>query len=449
MATPTSLYGLRSRIPQQSGFYSPVGRKVLSPSKTATLLRTPGHNCEEIAELNTAYKVMARLAFSLQRFTMSFAWECMTFRGRTRYNGGTTHCGHGKCEAGHAALSPTLYDNKLQLVHNELGINSFQELTLSSQTYMQVRFTLEPTDIQQLSDPDAAIRLKCFDRLVSHLSPRERKGSIVGSSVEFLRNATYSNPRDSNRVDCYLERHLRKIEDVLSSQCTSSDLEPEEALTKLIQEYKALLEIAHRNLREESVDIVRFQESWRGLIQSYENLLNQQDEEGYKDAFTEYLNQAQRYLKLYRARINTKQMGVPKQGALMDTLKRNQSPRVLEHVIKNPPQGKQAIEEWLQMHNKHLIVYLADKEFSEARVSIDRRCLEGSIQLQQMPTNHDQIHDFVKNNLSEELSEGGTLITPTKPEIVKIMSAVLTRPPLQPARGLPQICPRALDFKRS
>jgi hypothetical protein len=429
--TQTSPYKLRPRSSLDEVVFSPVGRKQLTPSKTATLLRTPGHNCQEIVERNTAHKVMARLAFSLHRFTMSFAWECMTFRGRTRYNGGTTHCGQGKCEAGHAALSPTVYDNKLALVRSEFGMKSFQELKLSSQTYMQGRFTLAPTDIQQLSDPDIAIRLKCFDHLVSRLSRRARKGSIADSPLELLRNATYSNPRDSNRVDCYLERYLRKIEDVLSNQCTSGQLAPEAALTTLIEEYKNLLEIAHTNLKEEHESMITFQESWRGLIQSHADLLNQQEDKGAHDALREYLDRAEIYLTLYRVRVNRKQMGVSKQRALMETLKQKQSPRVLADAIKNPPAGREAIEEWLKMHAKHLIFYRADAEFTEARVSIDRRCLEVRIQLEQMPLNHDQIHDFVKYNLSEKPNEEGTLVTPTKEVIVKVANATF-RSHLQP-----------------
>jgi hypothetical protein len=73
----------QKRMSPFSSSSSKRGRIELSPSKSATCVRDEGHNCENIEEIHTSTKVIARLHHSLFRFSLAYAFDCTTSRGTT------------------------------------------------------------------------------------------------------------------------------------------------------------------------------------------------------------------------------------------------------------------------------------------------------------------------------------------------------------------------------
>ena len=414
----------RLRRPSQDQLISPQqGRKVLSPRASAALLRTPGHDCSTIKADNVAQKVMARLGHSLQRFAISFGWECLTVRGKTRYNGGRTYCGQGKCEAAHAALSPTLYDDKLQRVQKELEKSPFSVIKEISKLYLLRRFSLSETDKENLSHSSQEKRIKSFTEITGRLSRRQRKGSIADSSLEKTRNATYSNPRSSNRFDCYLERTLRKVEDELADECASHSKAPEEALAALIKVYSELLEKAVFHLEEEKKDMEEFSSAWDRLIEAQKALEKAKPSEKIS-TFKDYKSAITAYLDLYQTRQAHQKQGVSRQKSLMKALKQEQSLRLLKHI-----KGMNALDsDWFAKNQRHLKT--SEKIvgcFQKAALDITLRHEEAQLQQNEMPRTAVEVHEFVKNTLGVKDSQGN-LITPTKTPLGKELAETLRRP---------------------
>lgn len=422
--TPVRSLRPRAEEPSNASFASPAYRRVLTPGRTATLLRTPGHDCSTVHEGNTAQKVMARIAFSLQRFSIAFSWDCITSRGRTRFNGGGTRCGAGKCEAAHAALSPTLYDDKIKRIEEHLNTTPFDKLDTISQMYITHRFTLEAEHLKALSDENPKTRLGCFQRFVRRLSLRQRKGSIADTQLEKNRNATYSNPRASNRVDCYLEKCLRIKEDELAASCSENALEPEEALVQLLTEYERLLEMAKNNLEAEQNNLQLFEKAWQELLTCQAQLSVVRDDDAYHQTWTLYLQKANTYLTLYNSRNAKHEEGVPGHNALMKHLKQHQSPYVLKMLSHQEGLSAAQAKAWLVQHIKHLCIPMDREPFAAAHLDVALRLKEVITQQSQLPNTRQELHAFVKSTLGIQNSQGA-VITPSKEQMATMITELL------------------------
>jgi hypothetical protein len=207
-------------------------RKVLTPTKTASMFTGENHDCSELNVNHTESKVTARLFFSLFRFAVSYAWECETKRGGTHYNGASSGC-HGRCHAAHAALSPALEDNYLQQIGEKVKLVGYEGLSDDEKQYLNSRFIFEPNDYKLLSSKVERIRSDFIERVMSGLEAGKQSGSFVQTPLDYERNVTYEGPAASNRVDCRLEQNLRPLEDELAEKCRVVDALPKEALREL------------------------------------------------------------------------------------------------------------------------------------------------------------------------------------------------------------------------
>ncbi len=232
---------------------SPHYRRVLDPTATPSIIRTPDHDCHQINPENTRIKVVQRVWNTYFRMQVAAVYTCSTWRGTTRYNGAVAHC---KCHAAHSSLAPTLYDDKLQLVAATILENGFQALTPTSNKYFSHRFELDTPAKKQLIDADTPERK--LQELFQQLSLRQKKGSFVDTEAEEKRNATFQNPSESNRLDCHLEYHLRPFEDLLAEDCRKQAKTPVLCTQELVQKHIQLLDQAVQNIKIRQDDYEQF-----------------------------------------------------------------------------------------------------------------------------------------------------------------------------------------------
>ena len=426
----SSAYNLRIRSKSDTKLssFERIYRKILTPSKSASLIGKTDHHCDLVDEESTLTKVQTRLAYSIHRFAIAFSWGCETARGKTQYNGARAHCGVGKCEAGHAALTPTLYDNMLQRISDEFGTKTFSELDEILQIYMKQRFALKEADITALSNSDTHDRISFLKGVIKRLTLEEHKGSFVGTSVEFQRNATYNNPKSSNRLDCYLERVLRKVEDDLATRCQKKEKNPEEALLDLQKEYSSLLNAAFDDLNNDDTRVDQLHKAWLALSKSQTALENQGDDR----AYNEYMDCAQKYIEAYEVRKNKPLKGSPKLQTMMDYFRQNPSYYVLNGLLHERKSSLNNAKDYLSKNKQHLKISSEDEQkFEEGRSEIAKRLDEVKIQQTVINASKEELHIMFKNMFGTK--EEALLKTPSKKDIAKKL--VETLPSLTPSRS--------------
>ncbi len=69
------------------------------------------------------------------------------------------------------------------------------------------------------------------------LSPNLYGKDLINSTTNYLRNSTFENSVSSNRVDSYVEKTLRGLEDNLAQACSAKEITSEEAMTIFLEEY--------------------------------------------------------------------------------------------------------------------------------------------------------------------------------------------------------------------
>lgn len=378
-------------------------------TKSASRVRPADHNCKFFDLTHIADKVAARLLFSLSRFSMAYAFNCATKRGRTHINGSRASC--GGCHAAHAALSCKLNDNTRDIVRDHLLEKSFDKLTPIYQKFLKYRFNLSPGDKRALQSENQEVRIKKFDRLVSKLTDPQRKMSFAGTLIEFQRGSTYENPISSNKFDSYLESHLRKLEDTLAERCRLEEITPTEALAILIGEYQKRVTDAIDHLKTDLENLDNLKEAW-------DNMLKHQNQEPFED----YLAAVDNYLEAYFARFKGyKPSGTPGLKGLKSYLMDNQHIHTLTELQKN------RTPIYYELHQQHLTIPTdADAQFTEALEEVERRLTEALYQLDGLNKNAAEIEDLFKYSYGK-VDENKELKTPTKDQIAKVFLSSLKK----------------------
>jgi len=426
----SSVYNLRTKSEGDKKLSSSdrISRKILTPSKSASLIGKIDHHCDLVDEESTLTKVQTRLAYSIHRFAIAFSWGCETSRGKTQYNGARAHCGVGKCEAGHAALTPTLYDNMLKRISEEFQTKTFLDLDEILQSYIKQRFALKQEDIESLSDLNIHDRISFFQGIVRRLTSQEHRGSFVGTSVEFQRNATYNNPKSSNRLDCYLERVLREVEDNLAQMCQKKEKNPEQALLALQEKYKLLLNAAFADLNTDDIRVDQLHKAWLALSKSQAVLETQDDERVYQ----EYIACVKQYITVYETRKNEPLKGSPKLQAMMDYFRKNPSYYVLKGLLREHTNSLDDAKVYFSKNKDHLKMASEDEQkFEEGKSEIAKRLDEVKIQQTVINASKESLHNLFKNMFGTK--EEALLKTPSQKEIAKKL--VETLPSLTPSRS--------------
>jgi hypothetical protein len=426
-------YNFRPR-PQGDQSLSSAGRiyrQLLTPSKSASLIGKTGHHCDHVDEESTLTKTETRLMYSIHRFAIAYAWGCTTSRGRTQYNGARAHCGISQCEAAHAALSPTLHDDMLQKVSEQFNTKTFSGLDEISKIYMQKRFAMNEKDMQSLDDQNGKTRLTNFQVIVKRLIPQEAKGSFVGTSVEFQRNATYNNPKSSNRLDCYLERELRGLEDQLAQECTDQTIDPEGAILRLQKKYDDLLSSASRDLTAASNRLVQLSKAWQDLI-TMQNKLQDSLSLLPSQPFADYIQRVKAYLKAYDVLKNQPLKGAPKLQTMMNYFRCQQSYYVLKGVERLGEANSDKGKDYFFKNKHHLKISNGDMaKFEEGILEIKKRLKEVEIQSEVIKSTPEDIHLMFKSMFGKK--QEAILKTPLQPDVAARL--VETLPSLTPSRS--------------
>jgi hypothetical protein len=426
-------YGFRDNTKEQSAVASAVtprksSRQVLTPSKSGSLVQDEGHDCDHLNTDHIVSKVAARLFHSLFRFTLSHAFNCLTRRGPTHLNGARSTC--GGCEAAHAALSPTLFDDILETIATNLGSQNFDELDELHQCYLRARFDLNNEDEEALSSDDAAERISKLDWIVSRLTTLEKKGTYVNTPTEHARNATFDNARSSNKVDCFLESKLRPQEETLSKRCKEGAITPIEALTELQTKYREHLENAQKNLKTDLISLHTLLEAWNELTSCQLELHSlDTDSDDFTHKFTEYVIKVELYLAAYKHMFD-RQEGTPRLKSFKQSLRDNRSINILKKIQKNK-ETKTFIESSKKLVNS----FDPQSQFNEVEAEISRRLVEVENQLKVVTQTPEEIKGMYKH-LFGEVNDLGILQTPTKEKVqAKFLELVSTVTPTRSDRN--------------
>lgn len=387
-------------------------RAALPLDKTATRTRENGHDCTLVDTAILAEKVVARLFHSLTRFALDYSFNCETSRETTHINGDHSSC--GGCQAAHAALSCKLYDKIHQIAKASLQEKSFDQLPPAYQGYLNTCFKLTSDDLASLRSENTDERMDVFELHAELMDPRKKKMLFSGTSLEWERAGTYENPTSSNRFDCFLERHLRPIEDDLARRCSEGEITPVDALVELQDAYCNLVEKAIPNLKADLNSLKDLQEAWDKMIELQKEVTSQN--------FETYLEAVDQYLALYKSRFSKKtkaeSIGIPSLDSLKSHLRDTQSYNILKNLQKNR-------NFLFYKTSKHFLKTSqnASEEFSKAEKDIERRLIEAANQIDQLHHTRDQIEDMYKYSFGKQDNDGN-LTLPTKEEVAE---AFLTR----------------------
>jgi|GEM_PF-5595491 hypothetical protein len=230
---------------------SPDGRKSLSPSATASYIRTPEHPSHPFSPDKTRLKIDERIYFTFERFLLAALLGCETKRGKTKFNG--SHAQVENWQAAHASLTPSLHDDLLLRIQRAVAERGFDRLTEQERNFVRHRLGVDtPTRKKEQKDRSDV-------QFLAAIQPwgRQARGSFAGTDKEFLRNSTIEQPTSANRLDCHFERSLRTLEDELAEKCRSNkDFTPQDAMDEFMQAYHTLATkfIASIQLRQQQFD---------------------------------------------------------------------------------------------------------------------------------------------------------------------------------------------------
>lgn len=430
-------------------------RIILTPSKTPSLHTIPGeHDCFAVDAEKTAAKVTMRFFFSAFRFALAYSWHCHTWRGSTLENGAKSSCG-GLCQAAHAALTPNLQDDRLEIILKELTEMPFDKITPEHQSYFESRFSLTAEDLLELQDESPQKRKTRAQTIINRLQPKEHTSTFANTRISMVLNTTFGNPRASNRIDCALEKILRPLEDALTEQCRNEEINPKEALSELQDRYKSLLKDLWSKLETGQEDLTALANSYEELRRSeldlfaeikacnleiarkkftrnsskevsppnisFESMLETIDPKQ-RAALIHKISickeKAKRYRSCFDKRFSEATGGVPALEQLKKSLQLHQPTSILKVIFKDSEEPEETLE-LLLARASHLN---ADKEFAEefkaAQEEIQRRQDEVSAQMSVAFTDFDHIHTLVKQELYQKRpSSEGPLQTPTKQDL--------------------------------
>ncbi len=390
-------------------------RAALPLDKTATRTRENGHDCTIVDTAIVAEKVVARLFHSLTRFALDYSFNCETSRKTTHINGAHSDC--GGCHAAHAALSCKLYDKIHAIAKASLQDKSFDQLTPAYQGYLTTCFQLSAENLQTLNSEDISERMAIWEKYDSEFDSRKKKMLFSGTSLEWERGGTYENPASSNRFDCFLERHLRPIEDELAQRCSAGILTPVEALIELQDAYRSLVEKAIPNLKADLDALQDLREAWDEMLECQKKISPQN--------FETYLDAVDRYLAIYNERFKKSKgkeqpIGIPSLSKFKAYLVENQSYKILTELQKNRKFS-------YYKTNKHFLKDPQDAKeaFSKVEKNIQIRIDEATNQLVQLHHSRDQIEDMYKYSFGEK-DDDGNISLPNKDEVAQAFLSRIT-----------------------
>lgn len=467
---PTN-YSFRHKIPGEVTQPSRKVRKILGPNDSPSLFHQEKHDCSAIICENTAIKVEARLVFSAFRFAMASAWQCHTYRETIAYNGSQSHCKQ-KCQAAHAALSGALGDDQLNTIVEQLKKKSLCELSEADQTYFRARFPLSKKFEQDLQSEKEEIRLQSLQIILKTLGGRELRGTFLDTEIEKIRNATFANPTASNRIDCFLEATLRKLEDELAQLCVVKKIDLTEAMKNLHQKYQSLLAEVHPRLSKDLTHLENLENAFNKLLKQQEELLalaiklgdfvhpNVKSTEGSfapevdestKNALekekiqktTSYLKSVEEYLRCFDERFKGAGQGVPKFDTFEKALKGAQSLSVLKSLLgkKTSAPSSQAllnkedssiVYQTFLSYQSHLKSIDISTQVQEAKDEVHRRIDEVTAQQNVISNDFEKIHQLI-NLTFEQKNEKGEPRTPTQKELQQQFYSYIR--PLTPSRS--------------
>ncbi|MBS0629533.1 MAG: hypothetical protein JSS30_04830 [Verrucomicrobia bacterium] len=377
-------------------------RKVAKIEDTATLIRDD-HDCKSIDTALVVEKVRARLFFSLSRFAESYAFNCLTTRGKTHINGAHAHC--GGCHAAHAAFSCKLYDDIFDIVRTALFTNCFSQLMPAYQGYLTRRFGLSTKEIKRLNSENQNDRLKTFDRLASTLTAREKRMTFSGTAFELQRGSTFQGPIFSNHLDSSIEAHMRKIEDELDLECARENKTPVDATIELQESYRAFVLNAIKNMHVDLANLDNLKEAWDAMIACQKALSADSSDE----AFESYLNAIDDYLLAHQIRFKkVKEPGTASLENLEWYLRNTQSPYVLRELQGNRDRL------YFELSDHHLKIDSdSEEQFTEAITEVEGRLTEAHAQLDSLNHTEKDFKLMLKYGFGK-LNDAGVVITPDK-----------------------------------
>ena len=440
----TSSYQLRESThakSTESKTLSPShGRKILDTTTTASLIRSTGHNCGELDLENTQTKVLQRVWNTFFRMEMAFIFKCKTWQGTTRLTGSSAHC---QCEAAHAALCPTLYDDKLTQVTALIQQKGFSHLSPISQKYTTHRFHLNSPIKERLNDLKTAE--KCLEELTQQLTSQETKGSYVNTKMEEARNVTFENPRGSNRLDSHLEHTLRPLETELANNCSKGEKKPEEATQELLLKYITLLKESIQNLQSRSSELTQLLKTLNELREDKEALDALDPSTTPPQLYKKFLSKIEQFLNL-KTQILKHLSGAPSLNDFMRYDLFKQTPYFqLKTVIKD---SKKPIKDQITLyHNKKSQIQLLthDETVKKQKNDLLIRDQEAKVQLHQVEKLAKDVGLFSKIFFGI-IDNSGKRKTPTKSQVADqlITSSHSIEPSSKKARN--DYTPRTLNF---
>lgn len=378
-------------------------RRVVNKHETASGIRGE-HDCKTINIDHVVEKVRARLFFSLSRFAETYAFNCITTRGKTHINGSSAPC-EGRCHAAHAAFSCKLYDDIFEVVRNALLEKGFSQLDPAYRGYLTRRFDLSKRDIRYLNSENQEDRLVIIDQLASILTPREMRMTFSGTSVELQRGSTFENPAFSNHFDSSAEPDMRLLEDELDAECRLETKTPVEATLKLQEGYRKFVTNAIVNLNEDLNRLDNLQDAWNAMIACQKTLSHGITD----DAFESYLEAVDNYLAAHKARfIKPKPSGTASLKDLKEYLKNTQSPAVLREIQAS----RNAL--YFELSNHHLQIPTdSEDQFTNAITEVEGRLTEAYTQLDALNHTEQDFKTMMKYGFGK-MNEEGIVITPDK-----------------------------------
>lgn len=174
-------------------------RTILPLHKTPSLLvNKSGAFDSDTSAAKTAERIAT---FCVDRVVQAVL-GCQQTRGKTVLQGAQAPSGY---QAAHASLQPTLEDDFTTQVIDKILINGVTPT--KTEPWLRSRLGLSSAEIQDLhknhSDPGHVLGV-----FFKNLSVTAQRSTISGTYYEKRRNATYSNPTESNQLDTALERYL-------------------------------------------------------------------------------------------------------------------------------------------------------------------------------------------------------------------------------------------------
>ncbi len=403
---------------------TPKRRKLLTPSKTASYVRTPSHDSHPFDVEATRLKLDQRIYFTFERFSLAYSLQCETSRGKTHFNG--SHAKVEDWEAAHASFAPTMFDNYHEKVRDEVSKSGFSALSPPKKQYLRTRFNLDTP--QRKKEQGKSSDEEFFDSLTDRLSRREKQGSYVNTETEWLRNSTVEQPRGSNRFDCHLEHVLRDLEDTLSEECANQTITPQEATELFIERYLELVKtfVNHIKIRQRQFSrFIFLHKELKDLISrlSAQTTILTDDYKNFAQLVKEYLG--------LRKKIKKRMAGAPSYSEFISYSQKRPICSLLKLLDKNYDSSSMsdAIQFFHQIKDQLQLTPFSERKTEYCLNDLENRLKEGEAQLAKLQAVQEDPVSF--ETLYLGIYDSGTRRSPTDEEIQEQFIAKM-----QPVRSL-------------